>query len=588
MLAIVKPEEIPIKLPFDKIYRNPTIKINFFDFNYWLNDKITCKPVFPDILLRDMKMSKLNMDNIDCDNYEIISFDINLTSEIKEPETQKLKDLHNKYPDKYEQETSENKITKDRILFKYLSADDFSNIDKKLGENMSDLIIANLIKYNISYEFQHSTIYKKIYYSVPIIKSIPKPFEASFCVNNYPHIKFRIIRYGNLLLTIISSLSDCEYNYIGVINVIDTDYNLIFNSKNKYYAYILINNLFNQEKFVLRGFVEDNCQMSYDKIDGFVMSFRDEAEQLLISLTKMKKDINFTILSIDTKLTAITCIKENNDILMAYIEQNKTDSRLPDVDFKILMLPKDQDGFTTQYKYVKIPTSEDSVNVANEEIRYGDELIYEKKGDEVSVNMLTEDKKINHSEIIGWKTAALPSGEYCIVKLLIPGDAEIVAPVYNDSTNPYLKYRCSKAYVIGLYKLSIDEEKLDEQIAYSWVYKGKRAVYKIGQLVFPDMFDRDTNRTCTGGIHFHTDRMLAFSWIDEYAQIVKDYINKNPQIIPIESFVKLEHKPEELFKNVPEELKQKLKQKNIKKSKENIGKKMAEKFKAFKKKFKSD
>ena len=79
----------------------------------------------------------------------------------------------------------------------------------------------------------------------------------------------------------------------------------------------------------------------------------------------------------------------------------------------------------------------------------------------------------------------------CIVKLLIPADAE-------RSSGFGRKCRCSKAKVLGIYGRY--DVELKDVVAYS-MFDDKTS-YKVGEWVYPDYFDEDRYNECSNGIHF--------------------------------------------------------------------------------------
>ena len=93
---------------------------------------------------------------------------------------------------------------------------------------------------------------------------------------------------------------------------------------------------------------------------------------------------------------------------------------------------------------------------------------------------------------------------YYLVKLLIPADAK------RSSATTY-KCRCSKAKVLGIYKLDgtiSDKESVTSTILYT-----RKSItpieYKVGETVYPDKFDEDRWQECSNGIHFFIDREAA-------------------------------------------------------------------------------
>ena len=86
----------------------------------------------------------------------------------------------------------------------------------------------------------------------------------------------------------------------------------------------------------------------------------------------------------------------------------------------------------------------------------------------------------------GWKK----SKEGRIVKLLVPADAE-------RSSSTGRKCRCNKAQVVSI--TSIDEK---EYYTEAHSFNDESFVYRVGEWVKPDTFDRNRWEECAGGIHF--------------------------------------------------------------------------------------
>ena len=82
-------------------------------------------------------------------------------------------------------------------------------------------------------------------------------------------------------------------------------------------------------------------------------------------------------------------------------------------------------------------------------------------------------------EFIGWKKVRCRKFGGCIVKLLIPKDA-------NRSSATSNKCRCSKAKVLDIYNLQT-YDKVQKVINKNYT----KTLYKTGEYVYPDSFDND-------------------------------------------------------------------------------------------------
>jgi hypothetical protein len=193
--------------------------------------------------------------------------------------------------------------------------------------------------------------------------------------------------------------------------------------------------------------------------------------------------------------------------------------------FKIIHCPKDSPSLFA--KFVSLFSSTSNKNYTYTRISNSDnEKLFEMKSGNIITNQLIVDTRKRSESVIGWKTCQLPNGQFCIVKLLIPVDADIVFPVASDYFNSYKKYRCNKAVVIDIQKPLIDrEEKVTEfDHAVTTVHKGTaKIIYRIGAEIIPDGYDNNPENSCTHGIHFHRDRNYAFKWIPGFDKITVNY-----------------------------------------------------------------
>lgn len=96
---------------------------------------------------------------------------------------------------------------------------------------------------------------------------------------------------------------------------------------------------------------------------------------------------------------------------------------------------------------------------------------------------------------IGWKKI-----KGCLVKLLIPEDAKRSSATTN-------KCRCDKAKVLEIIDLTT-KEHLDEIINEEYT----KCVYKVGEMVYPDKFDKERWKECSHGIHFFINKQEAVEY----------------------------------------------------------------------------
>lgn len=144
-----------------------------------------------------------------------------------------------------------------------------------------------------------------------------------------------------------------------------------------------------------------------------------------------------------------------------------------------------------------------------------DEIVYSKKGDEVLVNNVTDNKNKRETEVIGWKVAENEYGEKRIIKLIIMPDARVVQPIDSEFFHTRGKERCNKAIVADI-QYPEEEKEIsvvpNETTAYSYLFGSNNVKfeYKIGKEVIPDTFDDNENVSCTNGIHYYRNRKIVF------------------------------------------------------------------------------
>lgn len=97
---------------------------------------------------------------------------------------------------------------------------------------------------------------------------------------------------------------------------------------------------------------------------------------------------------------------------------------------------------------------------------------------------------------IGWKKI-----RGCLVKLLIPEDAKRSSATTN-------KCRCDKAKVLEIIDLTTNEH-LDDIINEEYA----KCVYRVGEMVYPDKFDKERWKECSHGIHFFINKQEAVEYV---------------------------------------------------------------------------
>lgn len=119
---------------------------------------------------------------------------------------------------------------------------------------------------------------------------------------------------------------------------------------------------------------------------------------------------------------------------------------------------------------------------------------------------------------IGWKCVLNPDTNYYYVcKLLIPADAK-------KTRGTGYNYRCSKAKVLEF--LDADGNKLpDDTTMTSAYYYRSPITYKVGEWIYPDMWDDDRWNDCTHGIHFYMEKNIVMDRVRGCNEIVPDIEN---------------------------------------------------------------
>lgn len=103
----------------------------------------------------------------------------------------------------------------------------------------------------------------------------------------------------------------------------------------------------------------------------------------------------------------------------------------------------------------------------------------------------------SHGSFIGWKVV-----KEFLVKLEIPEDAERSSAFGN-------KCRCSKARVLEISNITTGES-ISSVTNYSF---NQALEYKVGEMVYPDYFDKNRFKECSNGIHFFIDKQSAIDYL---------------------------------------------------------------------------
>ena len=113
---------------------------------------------------------------------------------------------------------------------------------------------------------------------------------------------------------------------------------------------------------------------------------------------------------------------------------------------------------------------------------------------------LRNGKTIGNEPIIGYKMASWDK----LVILEIPPTALHNMNRTNIADRRFAKYRCSEAFVKEIVDL-----KTGINVMEAFSKQVGSFNYVVGQRVFPEFFDRNLEKVCTGGIHYFIDRPRA-------------------------------------------------------------------------------
>ncbi len=238
-------------------------------------------------------------------------------------------------------------------------------------------------------------------------------------------------------------------------------------------------------------------------------------------------------------------IKEQPDkTINMYIKHTDPQSRLECCESNLIIYPNNDQiefckklGVNTLHKYKSKTNTSNIISVYSKEgdnnLRYrgkykssskdgktikeileiNDKVVYEKDEEEVLIDSISNLTLKDDDLIIGWKITKNINGEYRIIKLGIPVDAEKLKPVHEEFFVTREKERSNKAIVMDI-QLPVKEEISvvpKEMVAYSFVYSDtNKFEYKVGCEVIPDTFCSDPAQSCASGIHYYRDRNSIF------------------------------------------------------------------------------
>ncbi len=298
------------------------------------------------------------------------------------------------------------------------------------------------------------------------------------------------------------------------------------------YIYKFLNNII---IFVGKNMIFLNDQIQYfDNMNNLFITLNNENNIYgdLISGKSYSKRISDNKIIIQQKIMSNKILtfsykKYYNEIIIDYIDNLYNPEKIVKYDVITIYYPKDIENQTISI-VSKTKTGDNTQN--NSILRHRKNgILYKAENGNIMINK-TENLYVKERKtaIYGYKIGKLKNDKQCIIELIIPIDAKIVQP--NPSDGQVInqqKFRCNKAIVSQIY--DIDNNKLEDEIAYSGVYS-KKIEYKINTEVFPDAFDEDPDKICARGIHFHVYKEYCNYWIKDNDLKITNY--QRPLDIP--------------------------------------------------------
>ena len=163
---------------------------------------------------------------------------------------------------------------------------------------------------------------------------------------------------------------------------------------------------------------------------------------------------------------------------------------------------------------------------------------------------------------------------WCIVKLIIPDDAKVTKPDFqNDIFLHPRKMRSDKAFVAGLEEpiptiSNLPDVPLQDGLVTSCfsAFHNPPIHYVVDTTVHAVGFNSDVKEECAGGIHFHWSRDHALWWIDQTRRLGPQLWQRPEPPAPFvikESKEKKEHKQENQDKRTEETVQQQYNEKQL-------------------------
>ncbi len=312
---------------------------------------------------------------------------------------------------------------------------------------------------------------------------------------------------------------------------------MLFDRRNK--NILLLNGLIN----IL---IVDNCTIIFDH--SFLSIVHNNI--ILSSCENKSLGIKFNtnnivaIIRNNTKKALINIKEQTDKTINMYIKNTDPDSRLECCESNLIIYPNNDQlefckklGVNNLHKYKSKTNTSNIISVYSKEgdnnLRYrgkykstskegktikeileiNDKVVYEKDEEKVLIDSISNLTLKDDDLIIGWKITKNINGEYRIIKLGIPVDAEKLKPVHEEFFVTREKERSNKAIVMDIQLPVKDEISVvpKEMVAYSFVYSStNKFEYKVGCEVVPDTFCSDPAQSCASGIHYYRDRNSIF------------------------------------------------------------------------------
>jgi len=152
----------------------------------------------------------------------------------------------------------------------------------------------------------------------------------------------------------------------------------------------------------------------------------------------------------------------------------------------------------------KVSVTQQTYGSTGTTVHHNGQLVYKENSGTIVANKMKIGKVDKFPTIVYKVAQIIKTHEKCIVKLRLPEDTIFIrSHSTSNIMNSHLfsgKRRCNKAIVLAILKYNLEKEiEIHDAVAES-CYFSKKIFYKVGTIVYPDIFDH-TSRECSNGIH---------------------------------------------------------------------------------------